>query len=56
MNAYDVSLSFTNGSSTSFVSAFTGKTATGLAYYEATSGNLMLGAIAPDNTTFAFSN
>ena len=56
LNAYDVSISFTNGSSTSFVSGFTGKTAAGLAYYDATSGNLMLGAVAPDNTTFAFSN
>jgi hypothetical protein len=56
LNGYDVSISFANGSSTSFVSGFTGKTATGLGYYNSTSGNLMFGAIAPDNTTFAFSN
>lgn len=56
LNAYDVSISFANGSSTGFVSGFTGKTARGLAYYDATSGSLMLGAVAADNTTFAFSN
>jgi hypothetical protein len=56
LNGYDVSISFANGSSTSFDSGFTGKTATGLGYYDSTSGNLMFGAIAPDNTTFAFSN
>jgi hypothetical protein len=56
LNAYDVSVTFANGSSTSFVDGFTGRTATGLAYYDATSGSLMLGAVAPDNTTFAFSN
>lgn len=56
LNAYDVSVSFANGSSTSFVGGFTGKTATGLAYYDATSGHLMFAAVASDNTTFAFSN
>jgi hypothetical protein len=56
LNAYDVSISFANGSSTSFVGGFTGKTATGLAYYDATSGSLMFGVVAADHTTFAFSN
>jgi hypothetical protein len=56
LNGYDVSISFANGSSTSFVTGFTGKTATGLGYYDSTSGKLMFGAIAPDNTTFSFSN
>jgi hypothetical protein len=56
LNGYDVSISFANGSSTSFFSGFSGKTATGLGYYNSTSGNFMFGAIAPDNTTFAFSN
>jgi hypothetical protein len=56
LNAYDVSISFANGSSTSFIGGFTGKTATGLGYYDSTSGSFMFGAIAPDNTAFAFSN
>ncbi len=56
LNAYDVSFSFANGSATSFISGFTGKTATGLAYYDATSHSLMFGGIAPDTTAFSFSN
>jgi hypothetical protein len=56
LNGYDVSISFANGSFKSFVGGFTGKTATGLGYYDSTSGNFMFGAIAPDNTTFSFSN
>jgi hypothetical protein len=56
LNAYDVSISFANGSSKSFIGGFTGKTATGLGYFDSTSGSFMFGAIAPDNTTFAFSN
>jgi hypothetical protein len=56
LNAYDVSISFANGTSGSLVGGFTGKTATGLGYYDSTSGNLMFGATASDNTTFSFSN
>lgn len=55
LNAYDVSISFANGTS-SLASSFIGKTATGLGYYNSTSGNFMFGVIAPDNTAFAFSN
>lgn len=55
LNAYDVSISFANGTS-SLDSSFIGKTATGLGYYDSTSGNFMFGVIAPDNTAFAFSN
>jgi hypothetical protein len=56
LNAYDVSISFANGTSGSLIGGFTGKTATGLGYYDSTSGNLMFGATASDNTTFSFSN
>jgi hypothetical protein len=55
VNAYDVSISFTNGTSTSFPSTWVGKTATGLGYLDS-SGKLIFGAAAPDNTAFAFSN
>src|SRR5450432_1291362 len=37
LNAYDVSMSFADGSSRRFIGGFTGKTATGLAYYDSTS-------------------
>jgi hypothetical protein len=56
LNAYDVSMSFTDGSFGRLIPGFTGKTATGLGYHDSTSGNFMFGAIAPDNTAFAFSN
>ena len=56
LNAYDVSIRSPMGPTSSFISGFTGKTATGLGYYDSTSGSFMFEAIAPDNTTFAFSN
>ena len=57
ISAYDVlSLSFTNGSAGSFPSQWVGKMATGFAYYDSATGKLMFGAVAPDNTAFAFSN
>jgi len=56
LNAYDVSISFADGSYKRFVTGFTGKTATGLGYYDSTGGKLMFGTLASDNTAFAFSN
>lgn len=56
LNAYNVSISFANGSATSFATGFVGKTATGLGFYNSTSGQFIFGAIASDNTAFSFSN
>lgn len=56
LGAYDISISFTNGTNQSFPSQWGGKTATGLLYYDAGNGKILFGAVAPDNTAFAFSN
>ena len=56
LNAYDVSISFANGVGGSLISGFTGKTATGLGYYDSVSKKIMFGTVAPDNTAFAFAN
>ena len=55
LNAYDFSITFANGTD-SFPSTWVGKTATGLGYYDPVSAKLMFGAVAADNTAFAFSN
>src|SRR3569623_853206 len=51
--AYDVSMSFADGTSAKFLSGWTGLTATGLAYFDGT--KLVLGATSSDRA-FAFSN
>ena len=51
--AYDVSLSFADGTSGKFLSGWTGMTATGLAYFDGT--KLVLGATS-NQYAFAFSN
>jgi hypothetical protein len=53
LNAYDVSISFTNGTD-AVPAAWTGKTFTGIGYFQ--SGTFIFAAVAPDNTAIAFSN
>jgi len=56
IDAYDVSISFVNGTTDSFPGTWVGVTATGLGYYNSTTQKFMVGTVTPGNIPFAFSN
>jgi len=56
IDAYDVSISFVNGTTDSFPGTWVGVTATGLGYYDSATQKFMIGTVTPGNIPFAFSN
>ena len=56
IDAYDVSISFVNGTTDSFPGTWVGVTATGLGYYNSATQKFMIGTVTPGNIPFAFSN
>ncbi len=56
IDAYDVSISFVNGTTDSFPGTWVGVTATGLGYYNSATQKFMIGTVTAGNIPFAFSN
>ena len=56
IDAYNVSVSFANGTEGSFPALWVGVAATGMGYYDSANQKFMFGAVTAGNVPFAFSN